>query len=136
MAELYCQHFIDLLDPQGRKTLKIRTTPSGEVYLENLCEQRVASPEDVQRLVSAGVRDRHSRDTGMNTQSSRSHVLFIMKIYSTSRTTGVRHMGKLLLIDLAGSERVKRSAVTGDGLREAIEINRSLSALGDVVSAI
>lgn len=136
MVELYCQQFIDLLDPQGRKTLKIRSTPSGEVYLENLSEQVVGSPRDVQRLVRAGVRERHSRDTVMNSQSSRSHVLFVMKIHSSSRATGARHVGKLLLVDLAGSERVKRSAVTGEGLREAIEINRSLSALGDVVGAI
>jgi len=72
----------------------------------------------------------------MNLQSSRSHVLFVMKIHSISLSTGAQHTGKLLLVDLAGSERVKRSEVTGDGLKETIEINRSLSALGDVVGAI
>jgi len=137
MVELYCQQFIDLLDPHSRKTLKVRTIPAtGEVYLEHVVEHPVSSAEDVRRLVKRGVRDRHSRDTVMNTQSSRSHVLFIMRIASTNRASGVRQTGKLLLVDLAGSERVKRSAVTGEGLKEAIEINRSLSALGDVVAAI
>lgn len=136
MVELYRNNFIDLLCPKEKKELKVRNLPTGEVILEGLSEQDVFSPADVQKLVRAGVRERHSRDTSMNLQSSRSHVMFIMKVHSVSRQTRVRHMGKLLFIDLAGSERVKRSEVTGDGLREAIEINKSLSALGDVVSAI
>merc|ERR1719215_445596 len=72
----------------------------------------------------------------MNCGSSRSHVMFMMRIISESLETGQRQQGKMLLIDLAGSERVKRSEVQGDALREAIEINKSLSALGDVIEAL
>eukprot|EP00425_Heterocapsa_triquetra_P037027 CAMPEP_0195085972 /NCGR_PEP_ID=MMETSP0448-20130528/26242_1 /TAXON_ID=66468 /ORGANISM="Heterocapsa triquestra, Strain CCMP 448" /LENGTH=202 /DNA_ID=CAMNT_0040119397 /DNA_START=51 /DNA_END=659 /DNA_ORIENTATION=+ len=136
MVEMYCQHFIDLLDLGADKALKVRKTPSGEVFLENLKEQQVSSPEDVQRLLWSGLRERHMRETCMNQESSRSHVLFIMKILSTSRETGAQHLGKILLVDLAGSERVKRSQVTGEGLHEAIEVNKSLSALGDVIGAL
>mmetsp|Transcript_131784 Transcript_131784/g.328642 ORF Transcript_131784/g.328642 Transcript_131784/m.328642 type:complete len:978 (-) Transcript_131784:276-3209(-) len=136
MVELYRQHFIDLLQPKSKKSFKIRNLPSGEVVLENLSETVVQRPEDVQRLMRSGVLHRHSRNTTMNSGSSRSHVLFILKVQSMSRSTGERRVGKLLLVDLAGSERVKRSEVMGEGLREAIEINKSLSALGDVVGAI
>jgi len=136
MVEIYCSRFIDLLEPKSQKELKIRNLPSGEVVLENLSEANVKHPDEVHALVRAGVLQRHSRDTTMNTGSSRSHVLFIMKVHTVSVTSGAEQTGKLLFVDLAGSERIKKSEVSGDGLREAIEINKSLSALGDVVGAI
>merc|ERR1712032_1641410 len=72
----------------------------------------------------------------MNLESSRSHVLFIMKVKQMNRERGRMTQGKLLLVDLAGSERVKRSDVSGVGLKEAIEVNRSLTALADVIAAL
>jgi len=136
IVELYCQRWIDLMDSTSRKVLKIRTVPSGEVYMENVCEEYVTCEEEVLRFVDRGLRDRHSRDTLLNTGSSRSHLLFTLKIDSVNRETGARQLGKLLLVDLAGSERIKKSEVTGDGLKEAIEINKSLTALGDVISSL
>lgn len=116
--------------------MKIRTAAGGEVYVENVREEHVTCEEDVRRLVDQGVRERHSRDTLLNIGSSRSHLLFTLKIESVNRETGTRQQGKLLLVDLAGSERVKKSEVKGDGLKEAIEINKSLTALGDVISSL
>jgi hypothetical protein len=136
MVELYCQRFIDLLELGIDKPLKIRTSHDGEVYLENLSEQEVCSADHVNQLMTAGLRERHFRDTRMNLESSRSHVLFIMKVKRTNRERGCITRGKMLLVDLAGSERVKRSDVSGVGLKEAIEVNRSLTALADVIAAL
>merc|ERR1719375_1328972 len=72
----------------------------------------------------------------MNSESSRSHLLFIVRIVSVNRETGGRLYGKILIVDLAGSERLSKSQVTGDGAKEAIEINKSLTALGDVIEAL
>lgn len=138
MLELYCRHFFDLLGggPEKEKPPQIRVTRTGEVLIENVLEQVVYNADDVQCLIKVALRDRHSRDTQMNAGSSRSHLLFIMKISSVVRETGEQRTGKMLLVDLAGSERVKRSEVFGEGLKEAIEINRSLTALGDVIEAL
>jgi len=136
MVELYCKRFIDLLQAPSKKTLKVRTSQTGEVYIENLHEEPVSSVDEVLRLIEAGTRERKSRDTQMNIGSSRSHLVYCVKVSSMNRQSGRQTQGKLLLIDLAGSERVKRSEVTGDGLREACEINQSLSALGDVIHSV
>merc|ERR1719399_2574633 len=72
----------------------------------------------------------------MNSESSRSHLIFMVKVVSVNRETHDRLMGKILIVDLAGSERLSKSQVTGDGAKEAIEINKSLTALGDVIEAL
>jgi len=136
MVELYCQRYIDLLDPHTEKTLKQRKTTEGEVYLENVLEEAVRTPDDIRCLMKIGARERHQRETACNAESSRSHTVCIVKLFSESRETGLKRSSKMLLVDLAGSERVKRSDVAGTGMREAIEVNRSLSALGDVLVAI
>merc|ERR1712232_1367619 len=112
------------------------TSQTVEVYAENAVEKNVDCPEDVLRLVNRGLLERHSRDTQMNDKSSRSHLIVCLRVSSVNRQTGRRLHGKLLLIDMAGSERVKRSEVTGEAMKEACEINKSLSALTDVVQAL
>lgn len=72
----------------------------------------------------------------MNEHSSRSHLVISIAVLGVNRKTGVRSSGKLHLIDLAGSERLKSTGATGDRLEEAKNINRSLSALGDVIAAL
>merc|ERR1712151_896512 len=116
--------------------MRIRTDQRGEVFVENAREEVVTDAQEVRNLFEAGSKARHCRDTQMNVGSSRSHVLLTLKVTSRSRETGESVSGKLLLVDLAGSERVGRSGVSGDGLREACEINASLSALGDVLHAL
>eukprot|EP00929_Paragymnodinium_shiwhaense_P118237 TRINITY_DN90175_c0_g1_i1.p1 TRINITY_DN90175_c0_g1~~TRINITY_DN90175_c0_g1_i1.p1 ORF type:complete len:1279 (+),score=327.97 TRINITY_DN90175_c0_g1_i1:77-3913(+) len=136
LVELYCKRFIDLLDIKSNRNLKIRNTPQGEVYLENLHEQPVTSPEEIKRLIDLGLRERHTREHQLNAASSRSHLMLILKVCSKDKQTGKTLHGKMLLVDLSGSERVRRSGVTGAGLKEACEINSSLSALGDVIQAL
>merc|ERR1719440_2685661 len=72
----------------------------------------------------------------MNAESSRSHLLFCVKSVSINRETQQKLYGKILIVHLAGSERLGKSEVTGDGAKEAIEINKSLTALGDVIEAL
>mmetsp|Transcript_53411 Transcript_53411/g.165854 ORF Transcript_53411/g.165854 Transcript_53411/m.165854 type:complete len:151 (-) Transcript_53411:78-530(-) len=72
----------------------------------------------------------------MNSQSSRSHLLMMIGIETTNRDSQEKLRGKILICDLAGSERLKRSEVSGDAQREAIEINKSLTALFDVIEAL
>merc|ERR1719160_1427803 len=72
----------------------------------------------------------------MNADSSRSHLLFIIKITSINKETQEQTEGKITIVDLAGSERLAKSGVTGDEAKEAIEINKSLTALGDVMEAL
>merc|ERR1719197_930696 len=72
----------------------------------------------------------------MNADSSRSHLLFMIFATVTEKATGKQRKGKITIVDLAGSERLAKSQVTGDAQKEAIEINKSLTALGDVMMAI
>mmetsp|Transcript_56759 Transcript_56759/g.94237 ORF Transcript_56759/g.94237 Transcript_56759/m.94237 type:complete len:157 (+) Transcript_56759:3-473(+) len=72
----------------------------------------------------------------MNDKSSRSHLILIIKIVSVNKETHDQLRGKILMCDLAGSERLKKSEVTGDTQKEAIEINKSLTVLGDVIEAL
>jgi len=72
----------------------------------------------------------------MNRESSRSHLIFTIKISSVSRSTGETINGKMLLCDLAGSERIKKTEVEGERQKEAIDINKSLAALGNVILAV
>merc|ERR550532_437636 len=74
--------------------------------------------------------------TSMNSESSRSHLIFMVKVVSINKETKERLCGKILIVDLAGSERLSKSQVTGDGAKEAIEINKSLTALGDVIEGL
>jgi len=74
--------------------------------------------------------------TNMNAESSRSHLIIGIVVESTNLVTGTVVSGKLSLVDLAGSERASKTGASGDQIEEAKSINRSLSALGDVISAL
>ncbi|KAG5041701.1 hypothetical protein JHK85_014177 [Glycine max] len=96
----------------------------------------VKSPSDVIKLMDIGLKNRAIGATAMNERSSRSHSVVSIHIRGKDLKTGSTMVGNLHLVDLAGSERVDRSEVTGDRLKEAQHINRSLSALGDVIFAL
>ena len=111
-----------------------RGAPS--VFVEGLVECEVQSLDEVEHLMLEGQRNRHVGSNNVNEHSSRSHLVLCVKVTATRRDTGTTAHGKLNLIDLAGSERLKSTNAEGVRLREAQNINRSLSALGDVVAAL
>ena len=79
--------------------------------------------------------NRSQRGTDMNEHSSRSHMMLTVTVTTESRANNTVTRGKLNLVDLAGSERVGKSGAAGQALKEAQNINKSLSALGDVIAA-
>ncbi|XP_050695203.1 uncharacterized protein LOC126985012 isoform X1 [Eriocheir sinensis] len=139
MMELYNDKLIDLLRPPGsseNEKLDIKKDKKGSVHVQGATVRNVASAGDLTRAFQDGLTNRHTAATKMNVESSRSHLLIVVCLTITSKQTGAVLKGKLTLVDLAGSERVSKSGATADQLREANSINKSLSALGDVVSAL
>jgi len=138
MLELYKNKLVDLLNKGDRKApeLSIKTDKAGTVQVEHLTEQECHSVEDLTELLDRGNEHRTTASTQMNSESSRSHLVFMVKIISVNRETKDQLKGKITLCDLAGSERLKKSKVDLDMQKEAIEINKSLTALGDVIEAL
>jgi kinesin family protein C2/C3 len=136
ILEIYNETLVDLLVGRNGAKLEVKPHPEGGTHVPELTVVPVTCMQDVQRLMEKGKANRSVGATCMNEHSSRSHC--ILSVYTESRAvaTGARAQGKLHLIDLAGSERVGRSGATGDRLKEAQNINQSLSALGDVVAAL
>lgn len=140
MLELYQNDLVDLLskgNPAAAKSkLNVRQEKSGLVVVDNLSEETCESAEELTALLEHGNTQRTVAATEMNSASSRSHLLLIVKIVSVNRETKEQLRGKILLCDLAGSERLAKSMATVDNAKEAIEINKSLTALGDVIEAL
>lgn len=139
--EIYNEVIKDLLNPSD-KLLKIREHPDMGIYVEQLAELVVKDPADVTRLIEQGNKVRQVAATQMNERSSRSHSCFTIKIASklTQIIAGVQKEtcmnAKINLVDLAGSERASKTGATGDRLKEGAAINKSLSALGNVINML
>eukprot|EP01138_Halocafeteria_seosinensis_P014200 gb/GECG01014499.1/.p1 GENE.gb/GECG01014499.1/~~gb/GECG01014499.1/.p1 ORF type:complete len:558 (+),score=80.36 gb/GECG01014499.1/:1-1674(+) len=140
-AEIYMEKPKDLLDPTrgASKKLPIRQKKNGEVYLDGLRCCEVFSPAELMVLVSEGVQTRMSALTRMNSESSRSHA--ILQIYLDQDFPGENESiqtrrSTLNIVDLAGSENVAKSKSTGLRLEEVKLINKSITALGNVISAL
>ncbi|XP_064781319.1 kinesin-like protein KIFC3 isoform X2 [Oncorhynchus masou masou] len=138
MVEIYNETLRNLLgDNQGEKLdIKMNPDGSGQLYVPGLTEFTVQSPEDINRVFELGHMNRATACTNLNEHSSRSHALLIITVAGINFSTGNRTQGKLNLVDLAGSERIAKSGAEGSRLREAQYINKSLSALGDVINAL
>ncbi|XP_043714190.1 kinesin-like protein KIN-14I isoform X1 [Telopea speciosissima] len=138
MVELYQDTLVDLLLPKNAKRLKldIKKDSKGMVFLENVTIVPISTVEDLRNIILRGSEQRHTSETQMNIESSRSHLILSILIESTNLQTQAFARGKLSFVDLAGSERVKKSGSSGSQLKEAQSINKSLSALGDVISAL
>ncbi|KAG0610249.1 hypothetical protein M758_7G050400 [Ceratodon purpureus] len=139
MLEIYQDSLIDLLLPKNTgkpRKLEIKKDSKGMVVVENATLLPIASHDELQAIVHKGLERRHTSGTQMNAESSRSHLILSVIIESTNRQSQVLVKGKLSFVDLAGSERVKKSGSSGEQLKEAQSINKSLSALGDVISAL
>ena len=136
VLEIYNESIRDLLcSNKSPKKLEIKQTRNG-VEVPGIEQTQVECVEDIQKTFEIAHKNRRTAETSMNERSSRSHALMIVNIMGVNETTGAKSTGKLNLIDLAGSERVSKSEATGDRLKEAQNINKSLSALGDVIHAL
>ncbi|KAJ0076723.1 hypothetical protein Patl1_36218 [Pistacia atlantica] len=132
--EIYNEQITDLLDPSSTN-LMLREDVKQGVYVENLSEFEVQTVGDILKLLTQGSLNRKVAATNMNRESSRSHSVFTCVIESkweTDSTTNLR-FARLNLVDLAGSERQKTSGAEGERLKEAANINKSLSTLGHVI---
>lgn len=139
MMEIYNESIRDLLvneQVNEQNDYKIRQKKNGGIYVENLSTHQVESDQDVLRLMKLGMERRSVTATKYNDASSRSHSILTVTVIGKSALANATYRGKLHLIDLAGSEKVKKSGVDGVALKEAQNINKSLSALGDVICAL
>ncbi|XP_058125518.1 chromosome-associated kinesin KIF4-like [Anopheles ziemanni] len=137
--ELYQDHVYDLLSHRQRyeRLLGIREDVSGGVFVKGLTELNVSSAEEALRWLGHGAGSRATAPTSMNKESNRSHTIFTVIVRSSAGSSDERvTISKLHFVDLAGSERAKKSRACGDRLRECIQINKGLLALGNVISAL
>jgi len=133
-CEIYLEKLRDLLNPKN-KTLKIRENKAG-IYIQGITEMYVRDEKDVMNLMILGGDNRTVQGTRMNAVSSRSHAVFMLKLISKHTETGSTKLSKLMMVDLAGSEKVGKTEASGSALEEAKKINQSLSALGNVMNAL
>ncbi|CAN0914119.1 Kinesin-like protein KIN-14G [Linum grandiflorum] len=137
MLEIYNEQVRDLLTSDGlNKRLEIRNSSNNGINVPDAFLIPVSSPSDVINLMNTGHKNRAVSATAMNDRSSRSHSCLTVHVQGKDLTSGNVIRGSMHLVDLAGSERVDKSEVTGDRLKEAQHINKSLSALGDVIASL
>jgi len=135
--EIYNEQIMDLLEPVSA-SLQVREDLKKGVYVEGLKEEIVENSEETIELLRKGAINRHVGSTNMNLESSRSHSLFTMSIERKVVTNGTIHVrtSKFHFVDLAGSERQQKTAAVGERLKEAGNINKSLSVLGQVINSL
>lgn len=119
-----------------KKDLVIKEDKNGRgIFVQGAMEVYVSSVEDVFELMKKGSTNRVTGSTRMNIESSRSHSIFVITLTQKDIVKMESKSGKLFLVDLAGSEKVKKTRAEGKLLEEAKNINKSLSALGNVINA-
>ncbi|NXL63487.1 KIF3B protein, partial [Chordeiles acutipennis] len=137
--EIYQEEIRDLLLKDQSKRLELKERPDTGVYVKDLSSFVTKSVKEIEHVMNVGNQNRSVGATNMNEHSSRSHAIFVITIEcSELGLDGENHIrvGKLNLVDLAGSERQAKTGVHGERLKEATKINLSLSALGNVISAL
>ncbi|CAG9329986.1 unnamed protein product [Blepharisma stoltei] len=134
-CEIYMEKIKDLLEP-SKNNLKIHEDKIRGVFIEDLTERYVSSEEEVFELMNIGTSNREVGYTHMNAGSSRSHSIFCVTLSQTNSLDFSTKTGKLYLVDLAGSEKVGKTGAEGKRLEEAKNINKSLTALGQVINAL
>ncbi|RDD45025.1 Kinesin-like protein KIF17 [Trichoplax sp. H2] len=137
--EIYNETIRDLLAKDVKNNLEVKEHPEKGVYVKDLLSIPVYSTIDMERLMNIGGKNRSVGATLMNADSSRSHSIFTISLEMCVKDDdGDEHLraGKLNLVDLAGSERQSKTGASGSRLKEATKINLSLSALGNVISAL
>ena len=139
MVELHMLHLIDLLRPKTKESppaLTIKTDYKGMVYIPEVYMVACESSAHMKVIFEEGIKNRHTSKTKMNETSSRSHLIFCILVEVNNLESGEKTTGKICFVDLAGSERLGRSEATPENLKESTAINKSLLALGDVISAL
>uniref|UniRef100_A0A671W8J0 Kinesin family member 13A n=1 Tax=Sparus aurata TaxID=8175 RepID=A0A671W8J0_SPAAU len=139
--EIYNEKVRDLLDPKGsRQSLKVREHKVLGPYVDGLSQLAVTNFEDIEVLMSEGNKSRTVAATNMNEESSRSHAVFSIivtqTLYDLQSGNSGEKVSKMSLVDLAGSERVSKTGAAGERLKEGSNINKSLTTLGCVISAL
>ena len=138
--EIYNEEIRDLLNKGNRYKLDIKEHPEKGVYVRGLSSVEVTTVEEMEEVVEYGSWNRALGATALNPDSSRSHCIFIIdfELCFTSEGDNKEHFrsGRLNLVDLAGSERQRKAKLGEERLKEATKINLSLSALGNVISAL
>ncbi|MEE6507882.1 hypothetical protein FKM82_017222 [Ascaphus truei] len=137
--EIYQEEIRDLLSKDQTKRLELKERPDNGIYVKDLSSFVTKSVKEIEHVMNVGNQNRSVGATNMNEHSSRSHAIFMITIEcSELGLDGENHIrvGKLNLVDLAGSERQAKTGAQGKRLKEATKINLSLSALGNVISAL
>ena len=133
VVEMYCEKLRDLVDP-NKDNLAIKTTTETGVVIVGVSETALNSKEEALGIIQKANNNRAVSATSMNQQSSRSHLILILRL--RMHLQGKPRSCKLYLLDLAGSERQQKTGTEGQQLEEAIQINKSLSALGNTICAL
>uniref|UniRef100_A0A8D2LUC1 Kinesin-like protein n=1 Tax=Varanus komodoensis TaxID=61221 RepID=A0A8D2LUC1_VARKO len=120
----------------SKTNLSVHEDKNRVPYVKGCTERFVCSPDEVMDTIDEGKSNRHVAVTNMNEHSSRSHSIFLINVKQENTQTEQKLSGKLYLVDLAGSEKVSKTGAEGAVLDEAKNINKSLSALGNVISAL
>uniref|UniRef100_A0A665UZE7 plus-end-directed kinesin ATPase n=1 Tax=Echeneis naucrates TaxID=173247 RepID=A0A665UZE7_ECHNA len=138
--EIYCERVRDLLNPKNKGHLRVREHPLMGPYVEDLSKLAVTSYNDIQDLMDSGNKARTVAATNMNETSSRSHavfnIIFTQKRHDAETDNTSEKVSKISLVDLAGSERADSTGAKGTRLKEGANINKSLTTLGKVISAL
>jgi hypothetical protein len=145
MVELYNNRFVDLVkvlggsaaaDASKKLSATLSATQDGSAWQLEGEEIEVQDAQGLETLLRNALVHRSTAAHVLNATSSRSHLIFAVKVKSTCQETGRTLNGKILLCDLGGAERIKRTGATGARQKEAIELNKSLTALGNVIEAV
>ncbi|XP_055332251.1 kinesin-like protein unc-104 isoform X2 [Paramacrobiotus metropolitanus] len=138
--EIYCEHVRDLLNPKNKNSLRVREHPILGPYVEDLSKLVVTSYDDINQLMDEGNKARTVAATNMNETSSRSHAVFTIVLtqrkHDLATNLVAEKVSKISLVDLAGSERAESTGAQGVRLKEGANINKSLTTLGKVISAL
>ncbi|XP_077462833.1 kinesin-like protein KIF1A isoform X3 [Stigmatopora argus] len=138
--EIYCERVRDLLNPKNKGNLRVREHPLMGPYVEDLSKLAVTDYNDIQDLMDSGNKARTVAATNMNETSSRSHavfnIIFTQKRHDADSENTSEKVSKISLVDLAGSERADSTGAKGTRLKEGANINKSLTTLGKVISAL
>ncbi|XP_070134532.1 kinesin-like protein unc-104 isoform X1 [Drosophila bipectinata] len=138
--EIYCERVRDLLNPKNKGNLRVREHPLLGPYVEDLSKLAVTDYQDIHDLIDEGNKARTVAATNMNETSSRSHavftIFFTQRRHDAMTDLTTEKVSKISLVDLAGSERADSTGAKGTRLKEGANINKSLTTLGKVISAL